>query len=81
MKDPSAPSSFGAWLNYSATHYPGAVSFLIMDFFLFFGVAVLTVVQASQVKKEVIKMEFFHLSLIILTCQLFALSLSLLLST
>nr|CAD1831830.1 unnamed protein product [Ananas comosus var. bracteatus] len=53
VKDPSAPSSFGAWLNYSATRYPGAVSFLIMDFFLFFGVAVLTVVQASQISKNI----------------------------
>lgn len=48
VKDPSPPS-FGGWLNHNATEHLGALSFLIMDFFLFFGVAVLTVVQASQV--------------------------------
>lgn len=47
--DPMAPRFFGAWMNHSVTHHPGAIFFLIMDFFLFFGVAVLTVVQASQV--------------------------------
>lgn len=47
-----APSSFGAWINYAGTHHFGAVSFFIVDFFLFFGVAVLTVVQASQVSVE-----------------------------
>lgn len=50
MKDPAAPDSFGTWLNYSASNHPAAVSFVIMDLFLFFGVAVLTLVQASQVK-------------------------------
>lgn len=44
-----APSSFGAWLNHIGTQHVGAISFLLSDFFLFFGVAVLTVVQASQV--------------------------------
>lgn len=49
LTDPLAPSTFGAWMNHAATHHIGAVSFLVVDFFLFFGVAVLTVVQASQV--------------------------------
>lgn len=49
VKDPMAPSSFGAWLSHAGTHHVGAISFLLADFFLFFGVAVLTVVQASQV--------------------------------
>ncbi|KAL2929860.1 Protein S-acyltransferase 24 [Bienertia sinuspersici] len=48
VKDPMAPSSFGAWLNHAGTHHVGALSFLLADFFLFFGVAVLTAVQASQ---------------------------------
>lgn len=47
--DPVAPSSFGAWMSYASTHHIGALSFLIADFSLFFGVAVLTAVQASQV--------------------------------
>ncbi|KAJ6852204.1 protein S-acyltransferase 24 [Iris pallida] len=51
--DPTAPRSFGSWLNYSATHHPGAISFLIMDLFLFFGVAALTVVQASQISRNI----------------------------
>ncbi|KAI3928931.1 hypothetical protein MKW92_052756 [Papaver armeniacum] len=46
--DPMAPSTFGAWMNHAATRHTGAVLFLVVDFFLFFGVAVLTVVQASQ---------------------------------
>nr|XP_029121947.1 protein S-acyltransferase 24 isoform X2 [Elaeis guineensis] len=52
-KDPTAPTSFGAWLSHSATHHPGAISFLLMEFFLFFGVAVLTVVQASQISRNI----------------------------
>ncbi|XP_010913354.1 protein S-acyltransferase 24 [Elaeis guineensis] len=53
VKDPTASTSFGAWLSHSATYHPGAVLFLIMDFFLFFGVAVLTVVQASQISRNI----------------------------
>ncbi|XP_073002152.1 protein S-acyltransferase 24-like [Typha latifolia] len=53
VRNPAAPASFGAWLNYSATHHPGAVSFFVMDLFLFFGVAVLTVVQASQISRNI----------------------------
>lgn len=49
LNDPIAPSSFGAWVSYVSTNHVGIMSFLIVDFFLFFGVAVLTVVQASQV--------------------------------
>ncbi|KAF9679730.1 hypothetical protein SADUNF_Sadunf06G0044800 [Salix dunnii] len=49
LTDPFAPSSLGAWVNHAGSHHIGAISFLMMDFFLFFGVAVLTVVQASQV--------------------------------
>lgn len=47
--DPIAPSTFFAWLTHTGTHNPGAIAFFMADFFLFFGVAVLTVVQASQV--------------------------------
>ena len=49
ITDPSSPSSFGAWINHVGNHHVGAISFLIVDFFLFFGVIVLTIVQASQV--------------------------------
>nr|CAB3468532.1 unnamed protein product [Digitaria exilis]CAB3470980.1 unnamed protein product [Digitaria exilis] len=48
VRDPDSPSSFGAWIHYSAFQHPWVVSFLAMDFFLFFGVAVLTGVQAQQ---------------------------------
>lgn len=47
--DPTAPSTFFAWLTHAGTHHPGAIAFFMADFFLFFGVAVLTAVQASQV--------------------------------
>lgn len=49
VNDPVAPSSFGAWIRHASIYHVGAVSFLIVDFLLIFGVAVLTVVQASQV--------------------------------
>ena len=49
LSDPSAPSSFGAWVSHVASNHVGALSFLIIEFCLFFSVAVLTVVQASQV--------------------------------
>jgi palmitoyltransferase ZDHHC13/17 len=49
VRDPASPASFGAWVRYSAVHHTGAVSFIAMDLFLFFGVAALTVIQASQV--------------------------------
>ncbi|XP_058115701.1 protein S-acyltransferase 24-like [Magnolia sinica] len=53
LTDPSSPSSFGAWLNFAGTHHTSAISFLVMDLFLFFGVAVLTVVQASQISRNI----------------------------
>ncbi|KAL6274906.1 hypothetical protein ACE6H2_025598 [Prunus campanulata] len=53
LSDPVSPSSFGAWINYVTTSHVGALSFFIMDFFLFFGVAVLTVVQASQISRNI----------------------------
>ncbi|GAB2260793.1 hypothetical protein Droror1_Dr00011648 [Drosera rotundifolia] len=59
--DPSAPSSFGAWLNHTGTHHIGAVSFVVMDTFLFFGVAVLTFVQASQISRNITTNEMANL--------------------
>ncbi|XP_043813498.1 protein S-acyltransferase 24 isoform X1 [Manihot esculenta] len=53
LTDPAAPSTFGAWINHAGTHHIGAIAFLIVDFFLFFGVAVLTVVQASQISRNI----------------------------
>ncbi|KAH9624427.1 hypothetical protein KSS87_003446 [Heliosperma pusillum] len=53
LTDPTAPSSFGAWLNHAGTHHPGAISFLVSVSMLFFGVAVLTVVQASQISRNI----------------------------
>ncbi|GMJ07543.1 TIP GROWTH DEFECTIVE 1 [Hibiscus trionum] len=53
VQDPWAPSSFFPWMNYSVSHHIGAISFLIVNFFLFFGVAALTVVQASQISRNI----------------------------
>ncbi|KAK4854426.1 hypothetical protein QYF36_023717 [Acer negundo] len=53
LSDPAAPSPFGAWISHASTHHVGAISFLIVDFFLIFGVAVLTVVQASQISRNI----------------------------
>jgi palmitoyltransferase len=53
LTDPLAPSSFGTWVNYVGKNHIGAISFLIADFFLFFGVFALTVVQASQISRNI----------------------------
>ncbi|XP_027368906.1 protein S-acyltransferase 24 isoform X2 [Abrus precatorius] len=53
LTDPIAPPSFGAWIQYVGKNHIGAVSFLIADFFLFFGVFALTVVQASQISRNI----------------------------
>ncbi|KAG0499170.1 hypothetical protein HPP92_003861 [Vanilla planifolia] len=53
VKDPTSSSSFGPWFVYSSTHHPGAVAFVIMLFFLFFGVAVLTTAQAQQISRNI----------------------------
>lgn len=50
LTDPLAPPSFWKWINRAGNQHVGALSFLIVDIFLFFGVAVLTLVQASQVR-------------------------------
>ncbi|KAL5729670.1 protein S-acyltransferase [Ranunculus cassubicifolius] len=53
VTDPTAPSSFGEWIKHAGNHHTGAVSFLVVDIFMFFGVAVLTVVQASQISRNI----------------------------
>ncbi|TVU08302.1 hypothetical protein EJB05_41702 [Eragrostis curvula] len=53
VRDPASPSYFGGWVRYSAAHHTGAVLFIAMDLFLFFGVAMLTVVQASQIARNI----------------------------
>ncbi|XP_062223877.1 protein S-acyltransferase 24-like isoform X1 [Phragmites australis] len=51
--DPASPASFGGWLNYTAMNHSWVVSFVIMDLFLFFGVIALTVIQASQISRNI----------------------------
>ncbi|KAF5945877.1 hypothetical protein HYC85_016105 [Camellia sinensis] len=53
VTDPMAPSYFGAWVNHAGTQHIGAISFLIVDFFLFSGVAALTAMQASQISRNI----------------------------
>lgn len=53
LTDPLAPSSFGAWLNHAGNQHIGAIAFIMLDAFLFSGVAVLTIVQASQVSRNI----------------------------
>ncbi|XP_028760732.1 protein S-acyltransferase 24 isoform X2 [Neltuma alba] len=53
LTDPLAPSSFGARIQYAFTHLVGATSFLVVDFFLFFSVFVLTVLQANQISRNI----------------------------
>ncbi|TYI24870.1 hypothetical protein ES332_A05G015000v1 [Gossypium tomentosum] len=53
LTDPMAPSSFLQWMNHAGIHHISAISFLIVDFLLFFGVATLTAVQASQISQNI----------------------------
>ncbi|GMP60261.1 hypothetical protein CsSME_00023197 [Camellia sinensis var. sinensis] len=53
VTDPMAPSYFGAWVKHAGTQHIGAISFLIVDFFLFSGVAALTAMQASQISRNI----------------------------
>ncbi|KAE8688147.1 Protein S-acyltransferase 24 [Hibiscus syriacus] len=53
LMDPMAPSSFLPWMNHAGTHHIIAISFLVVDIFLLFGVAALTSVQASQISHNI----------------------------
>ncbi|KAG9156665.1 hypothetical protein Leryth_006624 [Lithospermum erythrorhizon] len=53
LTDPLAPSGFGTWLSHAGNQHIGVVLFLFADFFLFSAVAVLTVVQASQISRNI----------------------------
>lgn len=53
MTDPTAASSFGAWLNHASSHYKGAFSFLIVDCFLLSGAAALAIAQAFQISQNI----------------------------
>lgn len=49
---PTLPSS-ESWIHHMISEHPGAVSFLFMDLFLFTGVLVLTIAQASQIARNI----------------------------
>nr|CAB3449097.1 unnamed protein product [Digitaria exilis] len=51
--DPSSPASFSGWLGYTAINHSWVVSFVIIDLLLFFGIIALTVIQASQISKNI----------------------------
>ncbi|WVZ77593.1 hypothetical protein U9M48_025446 [Paspalum notatum var. saurae] len=51
--DPASPASFGGWLGYTAINHSWVVSFVIIDLLLFFGVIALTVIQASQISRNI----------------------------
>ncbi|XP_054804838.1 protein S-acyltransferase 24-like [Prosopis cineraria] len=53
LTDPLAPPSFGSLIQYAFTHLAGATSFLAVDFFLFFNVLFMTVVQAYQISRNI----------------------------
>lgn len=53
ITDPSAPSSFGSWINHTGNKNIGALLFIISDGFLFMGVAALTFMQISQVGRNI----------------------------
>jgi palmitoyltransferase len=62
VTDPLAPSTFGSWLNHAGTQHIGASSFIISLFFLFSGVAVLTVLQASQIARNITTNEMANIT-------------------
>jgi ankyrin repeat protein len=51
--DQNAPSGTGPWLRHVAAHHAGALSFFCIDFFLLFGVATLTGLQATQIARNI----------------------------
>ncbi|XP_047321320.1 protein S-acyltransferase 24-like isoform X2 [Impatiens glandulifera] len=53
LSDPMAPPDLGDWLNHAGTQHMGAISFLLADFALFSCVSVLTVMQASQISRNI----------------------------
>ncbi|XP_076946492.1 protein S-acyltransferase 24-like [Bidens hawaiensis] len=53
LTDPSAPSSFGAWLNHVGDRHTGALLFIISEGFLFTCVFTLTAMQVSQVGRNI----------------------------
>ncbi|KAI3725008.1 hypothetical protein L1987_64779 [Smallanthus sonchifolius] len=53
VTDPLAPSSFGAWWQHVGNQHVGVLLFLISDFSIFIGVAALTVMQISQVGRNI----------------------------
>ncbi|KAM0031081.1 putative protein S-acyltransferase [Helianthus debilis subsp. tardiflorus] len=53
VTDPLAPSSFGAWFQHVGNQHVGVLLFLVSDFSLFIGVAALTIMQISQVGRNI----------------------------
>lgn len=51
--DENAPVGTGAWLRHVASNHPGALSFVIIDVFLLFGVSTLTGLQATQIARNI----------------------------
>ncbi|KAH7854155.1 hypothetical protein Vadar_010862 [Vaccinium darrowii] len=61
LTDPLAPSSFGAWLKHAGNQHVGAISFLMVDSFLFYGVAALTYRLVSQISRNITNFEMLKL--------------------
>ncbi|KAF1001848.1 protein S-acyltransferase 24-like [Apium graveolens] len=53
LTDPLAPAAFVPWVKHAYEQHIGAVAFLFWDSFLFPGVAILTVVQVSQISRNI----------------------------
>uniref|UniRef100_A0A0D6R0D4 S-acyltransferase n=1 Tax=Araucaria cunninghamii TaxID=56994 RepID=A0A0D6R0D4_ARACU len=50
---PMAPSDTQTWIHYLLVHHPGAVAFLCVDMFIFFGAAALTGTQALLIARNI----------------------------
>ncbi|KAG4113184.1 hypothetical protein ERO13_D13G207600v2 [Gossypium hirsutum] len=53
LTDPMAPAGFSPMFSHASTHHIGALTFLIMDIFYFFGASALVVSQATQISRNI----------------------------
>ncbi|KAL8492899.1 hypothetical protein ACS0TY_024190 [Phlomoides rotata] len=61
LTDPSAPSTFVAWLMHVGNHHVGALAFLVADFFILSSVGVLTCQQATQIARNITTNEMLNM--------------------
>ncbi|KAK8319346.1 hypothetical protein V6Z12_A13G236800 [Gossypium hirsutum] len=61
LMDPMAPVGFSPMFSHASTHHIGALTFLIMDIFYFFGASALVVSQATQISRNITSNEMANI--------------------